>query len=242
MLLTKMERVFEIGAGSAGLTAALLAKLQVSHYFANDLVPESAELVEKVTRRHEVATTEFLAGDIEQLNIPQQLDLIISGATVQWLDDLRTFFKRTAAALTGGGRLCFSSFGPDNMQEIKTLTSIGLNYLNHDQLRTLAEPWFDVEVMTEEIHTLDFPTPAAVLKHISKTGVSGVNQSPWTRSQHRSFVERYLQHYSTAEGVQLTYHCLYCCLKKKAIVTPNEQKQHWNDDEKDAELEIAHGW
>ncbi len=44
----KMERVFEIGAGSAGLTAALLAKLQVSHYFANDLVPESAELVERL--------------------------------------------------------------------------------------------------------------------------------------------------------------------------------------------------
>lgn len=239
----EIERVFEIGAGSAGLTDALLSKLQVKNYFANDLVPESSKLVNAVTQRHKVETTEFIPGDIEQLNVPKNLDLIVSGATIQWLDDLGRFLKRMADALNDGGQLCFSSFGPDNMCEIKELTTVGLHYHTLDELRALAAPWFDVAILTEEIHELDFPNPSAVLKHVSKTGVNGLNQTPWTRSQHRSFVERYQQQYSTATGVQLTYHCLYCCLKKKVNTVPVEKTpNHWNTRTETEEMEMAYGW
>jgi malonyl-CoA O-methyltransferase len=240
---SEIERTLEIGAGSAGLTDALLSRVKVKQYFANDLVPESVDLVNAVTQQHKVKSLEFLTGDIEQLNLPQKLDLIISGATVQWLNDLHSFFRRMANALNDGGQLCFSSFGPENMCEIKELTQIGLNYHTLDELRALAEPWFDVEIMTEELHELEFSNPTTVLKHVSKTGVNGLNQTPWTRSQHRSFVERYQQNYSTDTGVQLTYHCLYCCLKKKVTAVQVEEALNpWDVSTKTEEMEMAYGW
>ena len=240
---SEIERTLEIGAGSAGLTDALLSRIKVKQYFANDLVPESVDLVNAVTQQHKVKQLIFLTGDIEQLNLPQNLDLIVSGATVQWLDELHSFFRRMANALNDGGQLCFSSFGPENMHEIKELTQVGLTYHTLDELRALTEPWFDVEIMTEELHELEFPNPTAVLKHVSKTGVNGLNQTPWTRSQHHSFVERYQQNYSTDTGVQLTYHCLYCCLKKKVkTVQAEETLNPWEVSTETEEMEMAYGW
>lgn len=240
---SEIERTLEIGAGSAGLTHALLSRMKVKQYFANDLVPESVDLVNAVTQQHKVKSLEFLPGDIEQLHLPQNLDLIVSGATVQWLEDLHRFFERMAHALNDGGQLCFSSFGHHNMCEIKELTQIGLNYHTLDELRGLAAPWFDFEIMTEEFHELEFSNPTAVLKHVSKTGVNGLNQTPWTRSQHRSFVERYQQNYATDTGVQLTYHCLYCCLKKKETTAPVEKYlTPWDINAEAEEMEMAYGW
>jgi len=240
---SEIERILEIGSGSAGLTDALLARLNAKEYFANDLVPESGKLVNTVAQQHQVESLEFLPGDIEQLHLPQNLDLIVSGATVQWLDDLHRFFKRMARVLNDGGQLCFSSFGPHNMCEIRELTQIGLNYHTLDELRELAAPWFDFEIMTEEFHELEFSNPTAVLKHVSKTGVNGLNQTPWTRSQHRSFVERYQQDYATNTGVQLTYHCLYCCLKKKETAVPvGKSINPWDVNVEAEEMEMAYGW
>lgn len=229
----RIERLLEVGAGSAGLTEALLGQIRVDSYFANDLVAASAAPVESILQRHRVRQSDFLAGDIEQIGVPQNLDLIVSGATLQWLDDLRLFLKRMATALNPEGRLCFSSFGPDNMREIRQLTAVGLDYLSLDQLRQLIAPWFDIEYLSEERHTLDFDSPLAVLRHISKTGVSGWNRNPWTKSRQRSFVEAYKQSFASDNGVRLTYHCIYCCLRKKADEVTAR---------KTGAMEMASGW
>lgn len=213
----RIERVLEVGAGSAGLTEALLSRVAVGHYFANDLVPQSAELVADVVAQYDVAELDFIGGDIENCSaLPQELDLVVSGAALQWLDDLPTFFKRMATLLGPQGRLCFSSFGPDNMCEFRDLESVGLPYYSLAELQAMAQPWFETELMDEELQRVEFSSPQAVLRHISNTGVNGLSAKVWTKSRHRQFVERYRHSYPCGDGVQLTYHSVYCCLKKKS--------------------------
>jgi malonyl-CoA O-methyltransferase len=236
-----LNRVLEIGSGSAGLTEALLSRLRVASYFANDLVPESEDLVSAVARKHRMDASIFLPGDIERIDIPRELDLIVSGATVQWLTDLPDFFRRTAAALSDGALLCFSTFGPDNMAEIRQLTSVGLHYPGAEELRRLVEPRFDIERIADERHEILFPSPEMVLRHVGKTGVNGLDRNPWTRTRHRAFVDDYRLRFAAEKGVRLTYHCLYCCLRKKSQPLAKHHRDR-RDKPDGAAMERVHGW
>ena len=51
------------------------------------------------------------------------------------------------------------------MHEIRQLTGHGLDYLSVEELQALLSPHFDILHAEEEVVTLPFPTPQAVLKH-----------------------------------------------------------------------------
>lgn len=214
-----VSRVLEVGAGSGMLTRELLSRLSVQWYAANDLVPEAGRMVEAEAERSGTELSEFIAGDIESLtlDLPGDLDLIVSGATLQWLQDLPALFRRMAGLLKPGGVLAFSTFGPENMKEIRQLESVGLHYQTLDDLTRMASGWFDPVSEDVERHRLSFETPEAVLHHIRYTGVNGVDGGrPWTRGRYRAFIDRYYRSFPAVDGVRLTYHALYCCLRKRA--------------------------
>ena len=210
------KRLLEVGSGAGVFMAELLNSCSVDVYYANDLVEESRGCLQEVLERFRVGEFHFLAGDIEQQEVlPSSLDLVASNATLQWLDDLERFFRRISAHLNPGGMLAFTTFGPANMREIATLEEVGLSYYTPGELAILAGRYFDVIAIQEEEQRLKFSSPEAVLHHIRQTGVNGLLRRPWTKSRYNSFLERYRQLYTLDGGVSLTYHPLYCCLKKR---------------------------
>ena len=208
--------VLEVGAGSGALMAELLRHCSVKVYYANDLVEESLSCLREVLDRFPVQEFHFLAGDIERLNVlPSALDMVVSNATLQWLDDLDSFFRRIATHLRPGGMLAFSTFSTANMREIAAIEGVGLHYHTLDELEGLAGKYFELTTSREEEQRHEFSSPEAVLHHIRKTGVNGLLRRSWTKSQYHHFVEKYLQQFSCNNGVYLTYHPVYCCMKKR---------------------------
>lgn len=212
------ERVLEVGAGSGALMAALLHRCSVKAYYANDLVEESRFSLQDVLNRFSVGEFHFLSGDIETLELlPSSLDLVASNATLQWLDDLDGFFRKIHAQLKPGGLLAFSTFGPSNMREISSIEGVGLSYHTLRELELLASRYFDLTVSREEKIQIEFSSPEAMLHHIRKTGVNGLLRRSWTKSRYLHFIEEYRRRFSSENGVYLTYHPLYCCLKKRVL-------------------------
>jgi malonyl-CoA O-methyltransferase len=210
------ERVFEVGSGTGALTAELLKRCTVENYFANDIVDGSRVFLEKVFERYPVVKFGFLAGDIEsEGSLPSVLDLVISNATLQWLGDLEVFFRRISCCLRPGGMFAFSTFGPMNMHEISSIEQTTLPYRSLSELACLAGRFFDIVECREEQVTLEFSSPEAVLRHIRATGVNGISRRSWTKSRYRIFLDCYLERFSTMDGVSLTYHPLYFCLKNR---------------------------
>ncbi|MEI7823804.1 MAG: malonyl-ACP O-methyltransferase BioC [Chlorobiaceae bacterium] len=209
-------RVLEVGSGSGAFTTELLSRCSVKSYYANDLVEESLFALQGVLDRHPVEEFHFLAGDIERQELlPSALDLVASSATLQWLDDLDGFFRNISAHLKPGGILAFSTFGPSNMREISSIEGVGLSYHTLGELELLAGRYFDLTVSREEHTRMEFSSPEAMLCHIRQTGVNGLLRSSWTKSRYLHFVEEYRRLFSCENGVYLTYHPLYCCLKKR---------------------------
>ncbi len=212
------DRVLEVGSGSGLLMAELLTRCRVRSYYANDLVEESRHCLKDVLDRLPVEEFHFIAGDVECCEVlPSGLDLVVSNATVQWLDDLDEFFRTMSAHLRPGGILAFSTFGTSNMQEIASIEDVGLSYNTLGELEIIAGRYFDITASRENEQRIEFSSPEALLHHIRQTGVNGLQRRSWTKSRYRHFLSEYSKLFSCENGVYLTYHPLYCCLKKKLL-------------------------
>ena len=212
----RIDRVLEVGAGSAVLTSAMLSRFTVGSYYANDLVPGSREFVMQAFAEHPEGERLFLPGDIESIEpLPRDLDLVVSNATVQWLHDLGAFFGRMASILRPGGVLAFSTFSTGNMKEIAQLSQVSLTYRTIPEIVALAGDAFELVSITEEERRLEFDSPEAVLHHIRETGVNGIAGRAWSRARYEQFLHGYRASFSSGSGVYLTYHPLYCCFRRR---------------------------
>lgn len=212
---TTLDHVFEIGCGSGNLSHLLMQNFQIKQLFLNDLYPE--------VQQHfsESKKLEWLIGDIEQLDFPQSLDLIASSSALQWICDLEAIFKKCSEALTQQGYLCFSTFGPQNLKEIKALTRQGLDYLSIESIQEkLMQQNFEILHLSENIETLTFQHPKQILQHLKATGVTATaSQHRWTKQSLQQFYQDYQQFSEIDQRgqrhYQLSYHPIYCIARSK---------------------------
>jgi malonyl-ACP O-methyltransferase BioC len=208
------DRVLEIGCGTGLLTDKLLKSFQINTLYVNDLVEECRQMIAGLVKQYPESMFDFIGGDIEKLSgLPKQLDLIISNATVQWLTDLPAFFPKMKTLLKPGGLLVFSTFGPENLREIRHLTGVSLSYSAYKELQSLLKQHFQI-IWCEEIPiTLNFSSPRAVLRHLRLTGVNGVSRRHWTKTRLQKFEQQYWETFSMRNQIPLTYHPILCIVK-----------------------------
>ena len=212
---TRFNRVFEIGCGTGLLTARFFKSCQASTFHANDLVEECRFITSDILGQYPQIQSSFIGGDIEHIaELPEELDLILSNATFQWLEDFNGFLPKMKSLLNERGLLAFSTFGPDNLREIKQLTGNTLEYLTVERLTSLLQEHFHIHVCSEEFVTLNFSSPREVLRHLRLTGVNGNSRLKWTKSSVVEFEQQYQSMFGEEKHVPLTYHPIYCIVEK----------------------------
>lgn len=211
---TDFERVFEIGCGSGNLTQLILQELSVQQLILNDLYPQVQQHFTENNALH------WHIGDIEQLDFPQNLALIVSSSALQWMSDIDAIFKQCTAALNQNGYFCFSSFGQKNLQEIKALTGQGLKYLEPECIaQKLESHGFEIIHFSEQLELLDFSHPKQILQHLKATGVTATaSHHRWTKQSLQQFYFDYQQFSNVDQQGQisyrLTYHPIYCIARR----------------------------
>ena len=206
-----LASVLEIGCGSGNLTHLFHSYFQVDQLFLNDLyedVDQHFSTIENIA---------WLIGDIEQLHLPQSLDAVISSSALQWMTDLPTLLHRIHDALKPNAYFGFSTFGSDNLTEIKQLTGQGLNYISLEFLkRQLEQQDFEVLFIEQEVKQIYFDHPKSVLQHLKATGVTATAKSHrWTKQSLQQFYSDYQQFHDEL-GFRLTYHPIYVIARRKA--------------------------
>lgn len=205
------KRVLEIGVGTGNFTQCLLSCYQdIEDLYLNDCY-------ERIKHNHLIdpPTVHYVIGDINDITLPKRLDLITANAVLQWIYPLEKLLNRCHNALNQGGYLVFSSFGTDNLKQIRQLTKQGLIYYQLSALsQLLNQMGFVVQACEQQWQTVYFTHPRAVLEHLKHTGVTGVNKNfRWSKSSLQDFCQNYEQ-FADNYGYPLTYHPLYIVAQK----------------------------
>lgn len=206
-----LDSVLEIGCGSGNLTHLVESYFQVEQLFLNDLYADVDQHF--LNLKH----ADWLIGDIEQLTLPPSLDAVISSSALQWMINLSALLQRIYAALKPNAYFGFSTFGPDNLTEIKQLTGQGLNYVGLESLkRQLEQQGFEILLIQQDHKQVYFDHPKSVLQHLKATGVTATAQSHrWTKQSLQQFYSDYQQFYDE-QGFRLTYHPIYVIARRTA--------------------------
>ena len=204
---TCFSRVLEIGAGTGLLTALLDEKISWEHRIVNDLAEDCAAF--HLARRN----TFFLPGDAETLEWGDEpFDLICSNAAFQWFGDLPAFLKKVKSSMNPEGLLAFTTFGPENLAEIRALTGQSLRYFPLDPLKNeLHSCGFDVLDSYEDVLIRYFDDPLDLLKMMRRTGVTAsANRTWWTPRRLAEFRHAYRERFGTPEHrVKATWHPVF---------------------------------
>lgn len=209
------EKILEIGCGTGLLTSQLQRTFPNVDLYLNDLVEE---LCYHAATINQVPQMRCFPGDVEKLFLPLSFDLIASASTFQWFTTPEETFMKLSKQLEQNGVLVFSTFGKFNLREIRLTTGGGLDYRSKEELEKMLKPYFKIEEMEEELHTLEFDSPLAVLQHLKKTGVN-VSGDPtiWTKGRMDAFIKDYNARFAVDGKVTLTYHPFYFVCRKNNL-------------------------
>ena len=202
-----IDAVLELGCGTGLLTKKLTQKIRFKTYTAIDMVKECENYIRNISEK-----IEFIPDDIENFKSGKKYDLIISNASVQWVEDMESFLKNIKNLLSDNGIFIFSTFGKNNFKELKIFIKTPLEYYSMEELTQKLSD-FEIIKMEEDIISLEFNSPKEVLKHIKNTGVNALSQTIWTKSDLINFEKNYPQ--TNQEKFSLTYNPVY--IKTRAI-------------------------
>ena len=126
-----------------------------------------------------------VCGDLEQLPLkPGSADLAWSNLAIQWLDEPQRAFAEVHRALSPGGLLLFSSFGPDTLKELRTAfqgvdrhTHVHRFVDMHDIGDRLVACGFADPVMDMEVVTLTYDDVRGLMRDLKAIGAHNATVS-----------------------------------------------------------------
>jgi malonyl-ACP O-methyltransferase BioC len=207
------KNILEIGCGTGLLTKNILTLFADAHYYLNDINEKVESLMPALFPANNFT---FVGGDAQSIDFPDGIDLTVSSSTIQWLDKLHVFIRKAHQSLSPDGYMFLSTFGKNNLKEIRALTGTGLEYTSLASLRNIFSSDFEILHLSEEEIPVMFDSSTEILSHFRRTGVNA-NCSGIVRTQAglRSFCNSYDKLFSDGTKVILTYNPIYLGLKKK---------------------------
>lgn len=194
------NKILEIGCGIGTLTNEILNQLNFDELFVNDIVKNS------LSPEIQSDKIKGLYGDSEKIPFPQDLDLVISNATFQWLQNLPAVLNKIHSSLNKGGVLAFSTFEESNLYQISMLTQKALNYYTKSELQEILRKNFKVIYSNSQTLEIEFDSAQDVLKHLKLTGVNGLTPEKWTKKDLKEFGDKYNRLFKNAnDKLILTY-------------------------------------
>lgn len=202
------EDILELGSGTGVLTKQISKELSFKNYVANDLVEKSKQYVQNF-----IPNSTFFCGNALKIKLSKKVDLIISNAMFQWFPSLEKAIATIKINLNSNGILGFSTFSPENFNEITSLTGLSLSYKTKEEIEEiLKSQGFEILYSEQFYEELKFKTPLELLAHMKKTGVNSLSEKTWTIAKVKEFCDNYSKKYPENK---LTYSPIIVIAKKK---------------------------
>jgi malonyl-CoA O-methyltransferase len=210
--------VLDLGSGTGRVTRELKRHYPRARVVALDIAPGML----REARRHQRPWRRFdrVCGDALRLPLRDgSVDLVLSNLMLQWCDPLAAALSETRRVLTSGGFLCFSTFGPDTLHELRRAwaEADGYSHVNHfadmhevgDALvrAGLTEPVLDVDRI--EVGYADVLTLMRDLKAIGAHNVTAGRPRALVGRERLARVQRAYEAFRRDDRLPATYEVIY---------------------------------
>ncbi|EAJ7677011.1 methyltransferase domain-containing protein, partial [Campylobacter jejuni] len=187
--------VFEFGCGRGEFSKKLQNFITFNEYLKNDILnfKENSNIL--IFDMNEIAKQDLSK---------EKFDLIVSNATLQWLD-LKRIILSLRDMLNQNGILLLSTFAKQNLKEIKQSTGFGLNYFSLNELEQIFKVYFNEVKITQELVELSFDNALDVFRHLKLSGVNSLGFYPLNKGFLKEFEEKFQN--------KLTYHPVFILCK-----------------------------
>lgn len=193
--ISHFEKVFEFGCGRGELSKKLQNFITFDEYLKNDILDFKENSNILIFDMNEIAKQDLSK---------EKFDLIISNATLQWLD-LKRILPNLRDMLNQNGILLLSTFAKQNLKEIKQSTGFGLNYFSLNELEQIFKVYFNEVKITQELVELSFDNTLDVFRHLKLSGVNSLGFYPLNKGFLKEFEEKFQN--------KLTYHPVFILCK-----------------------------
>ncbi|RAK14274.1 malonyl-CoA O-methyltransferase [Anoxybacillus vitaminiphilus] len=219
--------ILEIGCGTGYLTEKLSRHFQNATITAIDLAPGMIEIAKQRISSERIR---FICGDIEEMELYDKYDVIISNATFQWLNHLEHTLSRLSSRLKREGMMLFSTFGSGTFHELHSSFQKAMQKLQHDTNARLGQPFYSLEDLvelcersvqpvhptaaifgTETIETERFHSVKDFFTSLRKIGATNSAQGPYYQrpSVFKEMMNIYEKEFQENGHIIATYHCLF---------------------------------
>lgn len=193
--ISHFEKVFEFGCGRGELSKKLQNFITFDEYLKNDILDFKENSSILIFDMNEIAKQDLSK---------EKFDLIVSNATLQWLD-LKRIIPSLRDMLNQNGILLLSTFAEQNLKEIKQSTGFGLNYFSLNELEQIFKVYFNEVKITQELIKLSFDNALYVFRHLKLSGVNSLGFYPLNKGFLKEFEEKFQN--------KLTYHPVFILCK-----------------------------
>ncbi|MDO9270739.1 MAG: malonyl-ACP O-methyltransferase BioC [Methylobacter sp.] len=204
--------LLDLGCGTGFLSAKLLAFAQP--VIALDIALPMLQVTR--TKLADMSNVSYLCADAEQLPFAGQIaDGVFSNLALQWCINLDGVFADIKRVLKPGGRLVFSTFGPQTLQELKTAWAEVDDY-NHvndfyseQQLTRFLQLAGYTEIKIEtKLYVSSYGSVLALMKELKHIGahnmIAGRNKNITTKTQMQRMIAAY-ERYRSGDRIPATY-------------------------------------
>ena len=173
--------VLDVGSGTGLGAAALSDRYRRAHVIALDIAEPMA--MRSRRRRRWFRSLEAVCADAARLPLRSaSVDLVFSNLMLQWLGAPDAVFREFVRVLKPGGRLLFTTFGPDTLKELRAAWAsvddrVHVNRFidMHDIGDALLRAGFRDPVMDAERMTVTYPDTMALMRDLKAIGAHNVN-------------------------------------------------------------------
>ena len=182
----KPVSILDAGAGTGFISQRLASRYPKAKITGLDLAFNMLKQAKSKRSLKQRWNKQFNYINAEVENIPladASVDLVISGLTLQWCQDLTKVFKEFRRILAPDGLLLFSTFGPDTLKELRQswakvdeLAHVNAFTDMHDVGDALMQSGFADPVMDMEMLTMTYEDVKTVMRDLKQIGAHNVMQ------------------------------------------------------------------
>ncbi|MCW8900461.1 MAG: malonyl-ACP O-methyltransferase BioC [Gammaproteobacteria bacterium] len=186
LMSMKPQSILDAGAGTGFVSQLLAERYPKAKITALDLAFNMLKQSKNKRSFKQRWNKQFHYVNAEVENLPfadASLELVISGLTFQWCQDLPKVFKEIRRVLAPGGLLLFSTFGPDTLKELRQswaavdeLPHVNMFADMHDVGDALLKSGFLDPVMDMEMLTVTYQDVKTVMHDLKQIGAHNVMQ------------------------------------------------------------------